>query len=227
MKKLLFATGAAVLTLCVTVPAQAQSISLGIGIGGPYLGARLTVPLFGHTPRAYRHMRPSRWSRYARPSVAFGLTVGRPYAYRYPYAYSYPPPAPAARPYTAYPPASAYPPPSTYPPAASANMGPYDDDAEVYDEEGVDDINAPAPRAPMRGPTGGVELRIPQRDAQVYVDGDFVGLVDEFNGAGRPLELPPGRHAIEVRQNGYGTLSFDVSVTANRTTTFRGELPRR
>ena len=49
-------------------------------------------------------------------------------------------------------------------------------------------------------------------------------MVDQFNGSGQLLELTPGHHSVEVRQNGYGTLSFDVNVVANKTLTYKGEL---
>jgi hypothetical protein len=48
-------------------------------------------------------------------------------------------------------------------------------------------------------------LEIKPRDAQVYVDGYFVGVVDEFDGVFQRLDLPAGEHEIAVYMPGYQT----------------------
>ena len=58
------------------------------------------------------------------------------------------------------------------------------------------------------------------------VDGFFVGLVDEFDGAFQKLALNSGRHKVEVRAEGFETAEFDVLISPEQTVTFQGELKR-
>ena len=73
---------------------------------------------------------------------------------------------------------------------------------------------------------GQPELKVKPRNAKVYVDGYFVGLVDEFDGAFQKLALNSGRHKVEVRAEGFETAEFDVLITPDQTVTFQGELKR-
>ena len=73
---------------------------------------------------------------------------------------------------------------------------------------------------------GNLKLKVKPRSAKVYVDGFFVGLVDEFDGAFQKLALNGGRHKVEVRAEGYETAEFDVLITPDQTVTFQGELKR-
>jgi hypothetical protein len=75
-------------------------------------------------------------------------------------------------------------------------------------------------------PTGGLRLQIDQKDAQVFVDGDFAGLVDDLDGRFHHLNLPPGPHHIEVRAPGYQPLALDVDIEPRHTIVYRGALPR-
>ena len=61
-------------------------------------------------------------------------------------------------------------------------------------------------------------------DAEVYVDGYFVGVVDDYNGAFQRLNLAAGTHRIEFRANGYETLNLDVRIEPRETITYKGEL---
>lgn len=73
---------------------------------------------------------------------------------------------------------------------------------------------------------GELRLKIKPRDAQVFVDGYFVGIVDDFDGAFQRLHLPSGPHRIEVRAPGYEALTFDVQIRFAETTKFEGDLRR-
>ena len=73
---------------------------------------------------------------------------------------------------------------------------------------------------------GELRLKIKPRDAQVFVDGYFVGIVDDFDGVFQRLHLPSGPHRIEVRAPGYETLTFDVQIRFAETTKFEGDLQR-
>ena len=46
---------------------------------------------------------------------------------------------------------------------------------------------------------GGVRIQGAPRDAQVFVDGTYAGVVDDFDGTFQHLDLEPGSHAIEIR----------------------------
>jgi PEGA domain len=73
---------------------------------------------------------------------------------------------------------------------------------------------------------GELRLKIKPRDAQVFVDGYYVGIVDDFDGVFQRLHLEPGPHRIEVRAPGYETLTFDVQIRFDDTTKFEGDLRR-
>jgi hypothetical protein len=63
-----------------------------------------------------------------------------------------------------------------------------------------------------------------RRDAVVFVDGSYVGLVDDFDGKTEFLNLTPGPHHLELRAPGFEPLTFDVSIEAGRTITYRTPL---
>jgi hypothetical protein len=73
---------------------------------------------------------------------------------------------------------------------------------------------------------GSLKLKIKPRQAEVYVDGYFVGIIDDFDGIFQRLHIDSGTHRIEVRASGYETLEFEVRITPEHTTTYKGELQR-
>ena len=72
--------------------------------------------------------------------------------------------------------------------------------------------------------TGSVRIRIRPRDASVFVDGYYAGLVDDFDGTFQSLRLEQGGHKIEVRMPGFETLALDIHVQPGRTITLREDL---
>jgi hypothetical protein len=74
--------------------------------------------------------------------------------------------------------------------------------------------------------TGALRLKIKPRDAEVYVDGYFVGTVDEFDGLFQKLTLDGGGHRIEIRAAGHEVIQFEVLITPGETVTYKGELKR-
>lgn len=66
---------------------------------------------------------------------------------------------------------------------------------------------------------GGVRLKIRPRDAQVFVDGYYAGLVDDFDGTFQSLRLEAGGHKIEIHMPGFEDLELDVHVQPGRTIT--------
>jgi hypothetical protein len=71
---------------------------------------------------------------------------------------------------------------------------------------------------------GQLKLKVSPPDAQVYVDGYFTGLVDDYDGFFQRLTIDSGPHRIEIRKPGFVTLSFDVRIPPDETVTYRGEL---
>ena len=58
------------------------------------------------------------------------------------------------------------------------------------------------------------------RDAQVFVDGYYAGVVDDYDGVFQRLNLEPGEHQLEVEPYpGAPPLSYDVYVEPGRTVT--------
>jgi hypothetical protein len=71
---------------------------------------------------------------------------------------------------------------------------------------------------------GKLRLDIDQRDAEVYIDGYYAGVIDDFDGRLQGLRLEPGNYQVEVALPGFEPLEFDVHITPGRTTTYRGSL---
>ena len=76
------------------------------------------------------------------------------------------------------------------------------------------------------GPTGGVQLDMEPRRAQVYVDGAYVGLVSDFSGYYQHLDLVAGPHVLVIVAPDYEPLIIEVTVSPGRTITHRGTLTR-
>jgi hypothetical protein len=70
---------------------------------------------------------------------------------------------------------------------------------------------------------GGVRITEAPRDAQVFADGHFVGIVDDFDGVFQHVNLEAGQHRIEVRGAEFPPISFDVYVQPGRTITLRAD----
>ncbi|MDE3155299.1 MAG: PEGA domain-containing protein [Acidobacteriota bacterium] len=77
------------------------------------------------------------------------------------------------------------------------------------------------------GAYGAVTLNLHPDDALVYVDGHYVGRVEDFDGPGRPLTLMAGRHAVYVQARGYQPMQFWIDVDAGQMIPYRGDLVRR
>jgi hypothetical protein len=73
---------------------------------------------------------------------------------------------------------------------------------------------------------GNLKLKVKPRNAKVYVDGYYVGVIDEFDGAFQKLTLNGGRHKVELRAEGYETAEFDVLITPEQTVTFAGDMKK-
>lgn len=61
----------------------------------------------------------------------------------------------------------------------------------------------PYQRGHYSGNWASARLDIKPRDAQVYLDGYFVGIVDQFDGVFQRLDLPTGEHEVAVYMKGH------------------------
>jgi hypothetical protein len=88
----------------------------------------------------------------------------------------------------------------------------------------------PVPPVPGEGSdidveaAGSVRIDIPQKDATIYVDGFYVGMVADFDGDNEQLNLTLGPHHLEIRAPGYQTTLFDVNIQSGKTITYRTSL---
>ena len=65
-------------------------------------------------------------------------------------------------------------------------------------------------RIPNREATGELKIAATPSRAAVFVDNQFAGHVDEFDGVGKAMLLTPGRHSIRIALPGY--LPFETVV---------------
>lgn len=146
-------------------------------------------------------------------NVGSGVLVGYPVIY--PYAYPYDPFSPTSgySPYSAAPPA-----PNTY-----SNVDSLPATSSIV--TGASSLPG-AISCEASAPCGGVSFDIRPASAQVYVDGTFAGLIEDFDGASEPLLLAPGTHYVEIRLAGYRTATFDVTITPGEITPYQGTLER-
>jgi hypothetical protein len=68
---------------------------------------------------------------------------------------------------------------------------------------------------------GSVRIVDAPPDAQVFVDGYYAGVVDDYDGVFQHLNLEAGSHHIEIEEQGYPPIAFDVRVEPGQTITYR------
>jgi hypothetical protein len=73
---------------------------------------------------------------------------------------------------------------------------------------------------------GGVQLDVQPWRAEVFVDGAYAGVVEDFKGYYNHLELTPGPHALTIVAPDYFPLTFELIVLPRRTITHRATLNR-
>jgi hypothetical protein len=69
-----------------------------------------------------------------------------------------------------------------------------------------------------------VSFEITPGNAQLFVDGSYIGTVDQFTPTTQPLGLTPGRHHIEIRAQGYRTMVFDADIIAGQVIPYQGAM---
>ena len=77
-------------------------------------------------------------------------------------------------------------------------------------------VVAPAPGARA---TGSIDINVRPGRAKVFVNGQYVGLADDFDGNPTYLVLDVGEHRIMLSMEGFKPLEFDVQVEPARVVT--------
>ena len=67
-------------------------------------------------------------------------------------------------------------------------------------------IRRTATRYHAYAPDASVRLDVKPKEAEVYVDGYYAGMVDDFDGTFQRLRVEPGEHEIELWLDGYRTV---------------------
>ncbi|HVC18610.1 MAG TPA: PEGA domain-containing protein [Vicinamibacterales bacterium] len=73
---------------------------------------------------------------------------------------------------------------------------------------------------------GGIHIKVKPKTASVFVDGYYVGVVNDFNGFFQKLKLQPGPHRIEIREQGFKPITFNVKTEPGQTITYKGSLQK-
>jgi len=65
--------------------------------------------------------------------------------------------------------------------------------------------------------TASVRVQVKPKEAEVYVDGYYAGLVDDFDGIFQRLHLPPGPHDIELHRDGFKSVRQHIVLSPRST----------
>jgi hypothetical protein len=71
---------------------------------------------------------------------------------------------------------------------------------------------------------GNLRLDVEPHTAQVYVDGFYLGTVEDSHRSPAGLTLATGWHRLEFRAPGFDTPAINVTIETNRTTSYQGTL---
>jgi hypothetical protein len=71
---------------------------------------------------------------------------------------------------------------------------------------------------------GAVRIVDAPRDAQVFVDGYYAGVVDDYDGVFQHLNLEVGSHHIEIEAEDYPLIAFDVRIQPGQTMTYHANV---
>jgi hypothetical protein len=74
------------------------------------------------------------------------------------------------------------------------------------------------------GRVGGLSFNIDPMDAAVFLDGQYIGIADDFAPDQMPLTLPVGRHHVDLRADGFMTASFDITIVGGQVIPYEGSL---
>jgi hypothetical protein len=89
-----------------------------------------------------------------------------------------------------------------------------------YDGEGEERVRTSA----RTGRYAIVKTDVSPEEAQVFLDGKYIGTADDFDGRPDTLYLGPGKYHIEFRLPGYETFATDLEVTRGQRVRFDQKL---
>jgi len=75
-------------------------------------------------------------------------------------------------------------------------------------------------------PGSSVRVEVKPKQAEVYVDGYYAGVVDDFDGVFQRLPVYPGEHEIELYLDGYHPVKQRVYTSAGRTFKLKYEMAK-
>jgi len=90
---------------------------------------------------------------------------------------------------------------------------------------GFDEGAMPPAPADINAPPGDVKFDVTPNDAAVYVDSFYAGIAGDFDGS-QHLLMPPGRHHLALRLEGYDTIEVDLAIDSARSITYRTTLKK-
>jgi hypothetical protein len=76
------------------------------------------------------------------------------------------------------------------------------------------------------GPESDLKIEVTPKEASVYVDGYFAGIVDEFDGTFQRLHVMPGEHEIVIHLDGHRSIRERLYLSPNATRKIVGTLER-
>src|SRR5215831_19082652 len=74
------------------------------------------------------------------------------------------------------------------------------------------------------GAWASARIEVKPRDAQVYLDGYYVGIVDQFDGTFQRLDIPGGEHELAIFMPGYHTIREHTVFRPGQTYHFKEDL---
>jgi hypothetical protein len=84
---------------------------------------------------------------------------------------------------------------------------------------GVEEGAAPRP-VDLSVRPGDVKFDVTPKDAEIYLDGFYAGIVNDFNGS-QHLQVAAGRHHVSLKMAGYEPIEVELSIESDRMITYR------
>jgi hypothetical protein len=74
--------------------------------------------------------------------------------------------------------------------------------------------------------TGDLKTEVKPKQTEVYVDGYYAGIADDYDGAFQRLHTSPGGHAITLRLEGYRTVTQNIYVRPDSTSKLKATMEK-
>jgi hypothetical protein len=80
------------------------------------------------------------------------------------------------------------------------------------------------PKAQFSASNAQIKLKVTPERAAVFVDGQFAGTANQFQGVGRAMLIAPGKHHIKIGLVGYQPFETDLTLSPNQKFTIKTDL---